>query len=69
MITVAVIIKTIVLVVFKIISILIMLIMSREMQKKILIYWKNNVIGTYHEKTNLKKMHSLPKEFTEDIRG
>ena len=69
MITVAVIIKTIVLVVFKINSILRMLIMSREMQKKILIYWKNNVIGNYHEKTNLKKMHSLPKEFTEDISG
>ena len=28
--------------------------MSGEMQKKILIYWKNNVIGSYHEKTNLK---------------
>ena len=43
--------------------------MSGKMQKKILIYQKNSVIGSYHEKTNLKKMHSLPKEFTEDISG
>ena len=67
MLTVAATIETIALVVFKIISILRMLIMTVEAQKEILIYWKNNFIGSYQERSNLMEMTSLPKEYTENI--
>ena len=52
MLTVVATIETITLVVFKIISILRMLIMSVKMQKEVLIYWNNNVIGSYQERSN-----------------
>ena len=66
MLTVAATKETIALVVFKIISILRMLIMTVEAQKEILIYWKNNFIGSYQERSNLMEMTSLPKEYTEN---
>lgn len=57
MLTVVATIETITLVVFKIISILRMLIMSVEMQKEVLIYWNNNAIGSYQERLNLMEMY------------